>query len=74
MTTVEEQIRIFSVFFIIGLFIGIIFDFFRCFRKVVKTSNIIVYLLVYRLHEISFLCIKVRLRFTAKRMREQLLL
>lgn len=39
---VSEQARIFCLFFIIGLFIGFIFDVFRGFRKVYKMPNIVV--------------------------------
>ena len=40
--SVAEQSRNFCLFFIIGLFIGFIFDLFRGFRKSFKTSNIVV--------------------------------
>ena len=40
--TVAEQSRNFCLFFIIGLFIGFIFDLFRGFRKNFKTNNILV--------------------------------
>ncbi len=39
---VYEQSKIFCMFFIIGLFIGIIFDIFRGSRKVFKFSDIFV--------------------------------
>ena len=40
--SVSEQARIFCLFFIIGLFIGLIFDLFRSFRKNFKMSNIFI--------------------------------
>ena len=39
---VSEQARNFCLFFIIGLFIGLIFDVFRGFRKTFKMKNILV--------------------------------
>lgn len=40
--SVSEQARNFCLFFIIGLFIGFIFDFFRASRKVFKLKNIFI--------------------------------
>lgn len=40
--SVAEQSRNFCLFFIIGLFIGFIFDLFRGFRKTFKTNKILV--------------------------------
>ena len=40
--TVYEQSKIFCIFFIVGLFIGFIFDIFRSFRKTFKFSDIII--------------------------------
>ena len=40
--SVAEQSRNFCLFFIIGLFIGFIFDLFKSFRKNFKTNNIFV--------------------------------
>lgn len=40
--SVSEQARNFCLFFIIGLFIGFIFDLFRGFRKNFKLNNILV--------------------------------
>ena len=40
--SVSEQARIFCLFFIIGLFIGFIFDLFRSFRKNFKMNNIFI--------------------------------
>ena len=38
--TVYEQSKIFCIFFIVGLFIGFIFDIFRGLRKCFKFSNL----------------------------------
>ena len=40
--SVAEQSRNFCLFFIIGLFIGFIFDLFKSFRKNFKTNNLLV--------------------------------
>ena len=40
--TVYEQSKIFCIFFIVGLFIGFIFDIFRSFRKTFKFSDLFV--------------------------------
>ena len=40
--SVSEQARNFCLFFIIGLFIGFIFDIFRSFRKNFKMNNIFI--------------------------------
>ena len=40
--TIYEQSKIFCIFFIIGLFVGFIFDIFRSFRKNFKVSDIVV--------------------------------
>ena len=40
--SVSEQARNFCLFFIIGLFIGFVFDLFRGFRKNFKMKNILV--------------------------------
>ena len=42
--TIGEQGIIFCLFFIIGLFIGLIYDFFRSLRKTIKFNNLHVYL------------------------------
>ena len=42
--SVSEQARNFCLFFIIGLFIGFIFDLFRSFRRNFKMKNIFVYI------------------------------
>ena len=41
---IYDQCKIFSVFFILGILIGFIFDFFRALRKTFKTNNIIIYI------------------------------
>jgi len=38
---VFSQAEIFIIFLILGLFIGIFFDFFRAIRKIFKTSDLI---------------------------------
>lgn len=40
--TVYEQSKIFCIFFIVGLFVGFIFDIFRSFRKNFKTPDFLV--------------------------------
>ena len=40
--TIFEQSKIFCIFFIIGLFIGFIFDIFRSIRKSFKTPDFLV--------------------------------
>ncbi len=40
--TIYEQSKIFCIFFIIGLFVGFIFDIFRSFRKNFKVPDIVV--------------------------------
>lgn len=40
--TIYEQSKIFCIFFIIGLFVGFIFDIFRSFRKSFKVPDIVV--------------------------------
>lgn len=40
--TIYEQSKIFCIFFIIGLFVGLIFDVFRSIRKNFKFSDILV--------------------------------
>lgn len=39
-----SQGQVFIIFFIIGLIIGVIFDIFRAFRKVFKTSDFMIYI------------------------------
>ena len=41
---VENQAFIFMIFTIDGIVIGILFDFFRIIRKVIKTSNLLTYI------------------------------
>lgn len=41
---VYNQCKIFCAFFILGILIAFIFDFFRALRKSIKTSNIITYI------------------------------
>ena len=40
----QNQAYLFLVFSLTGVIIGILFDFFRIFRRTIKTSNIITYL------------------------------
>jgi len=40
---VEEQSKIFCAFFVLGILIAFIFDFFRVLRKTIKTSNVMTY-------------------------------
>ena len=40
---IYDQCKTFCVFFVVGILIGIIFDFFRALRKNLKTNNIIIY-------------------------------
>ena len=41
---IYDQCKIFCVFFVLGLLIGVIFDFFRAFRKTFKTNNLVIYM------------------------------
>lgn len=41
---VQNQAYLFLVFSLTGIAIGILFDFFRIFRRIIKTGNIITYL------------------------------
>ena len=41
---IYNQCKIFGIFLILGIFIGILFDFFRSLRKSFKTSNLIIYI------------------------------
>ena len=41
---IYDQCKTFCVFFVVGILIGIIFDFFRALRKNFKTNNIIIYI------------------------------
>lgn len=41
---IYDQCKTFCVFFVVGILIGIIFDFFRALRKKFKTNNIIIYI------------------------------
>ncbi len=39
-----EQLKFFSLYILNGIFIGIIFDFFRALRKTFKTADIVTYI------------------------------
>ena len=41
---IDNQMKIFAVFILDGLLIGLLFDFFRIIRKTIKTPNIITYI------------------------------
>ena len=41
---IYDQCKTFCIFFVVGILIGIIFDFFRALRKKFKTNNIIIYI------------------------------
>ena len=41
---IDSQIKIFAIFILDGLLIGLLFDFFRIVRKAIKTSNLITYI------------------------------
>ena len=40
----ENQVYLFSIFTIVGIIIGILFDIFRIIRRIIKTNNIITYI------------------------------
>lgn len=40
---IYNQCKIFCIFFVLGILVGFIFDFFRALRKTFKTNNVIIY-------------------------------